>query len=118
MRAYRVAAIAASGALSGLAGAALTLSAAGTFVEGITAGRGFVALAIVVFARWSPWGTLAGALLFGLAAALQLHFQASVLAVPYQFFLMLPYALTLLALLLPVGLARAPRALGVRFEAE
>jgi ABC-type uncharacterized transport system permease subunit len=116
VRAYRVAALAVSGLLAGLAGAALALWTAGTFVEGITAGRGFVALAVVVFARWSPWGALAGALLFGLANALQFQFQAIAIDAPYQVFLMLPYALTLLALLVPTGMAPAPRALGTRYE--
>jgi ABC-type uncharacterized transport system permease subunit len=114
--AYRVVAVAWSGLLAGLGGAALALWTAGTFVEGVTAGRGFVALAVVVFARWSPWGALVGALLFGLANALQFQFQATAIDVPYQAFLMLPYGLTLAALLLPTGMASAPRALGTRYE--
>jgi len=118
VRGMRVAAIGASGVLAGLGGAALALWTAGTFVEGVTAGRGFVALAVVVFARWSPWGTLAGALLFGLANALQFQFQASAVGVPYQLFLMLPYVVTLAALLLPAGTTRAPRALGARYDRE
>lgn len=118
VRGYRVAAIAVGGALAGLAGASLTLAATNTFVEGITAGRGFIALAVVVFGRWSPWGALAGALLFGLASGLQFQFQAAALAVPYQLFLMLPYVLTLLVLLLATGRASAPRALGTRYERE
>ena len=82
VRRYRVATLAVGGALGGLGGAALTLAATNTFVEGITAGRGFIALAVVVFGRWSPWGALAGSLLFGLASALQFQFQAAALAVP------------------------------------
>lgn len=115
VRRYRVAALAVGGALGGLGGAALTLAATNTFVEGITAGRGFVALAVVVFGRWSPWGALAGSLLFGLASALQFQFQAAALAVPYQLFLMLPYLLTLAVLLLSAGGSRGPRALGARY---
>lgn len=115
VRRYRVATLAVGGALGGLGGAALTLAATNTFVEGITAGRGFIALAVVVFGRWSPWGALAGSLLFGLASALQFQFQAAALAVPYQLFLMLPYLLTLAVLLLSAGGARAPRALGARY---
>lgn len=118
VQAWRVGVIVIAGLLAGLAGAALALSTAGTFIEGVTAGRGFVALAVVVFGRWSPWGVLAGSLLFGVANALQFQFQASALAVPYQVFLMLPYALTLVALLLPSGIARAPLALGARYERD
>lgn len=118
VRRDRTLALAAGGALAGLGGAALTLAATNTFVEGITAGRGFVALAVVVFGRWSPWGVLGGALLFGLASALQFQFQAAALTVPYQLFLMLPYALTLAVLLVSSGEAAAPRALGSRYDRE
>lgn len=118
VRTYRTLALAAGGALAGLGGAALTLAATNTFVEGITAGRGFIALAVVVFGRWSPWGALGGALLFGLASALQFQFQAAALAIPYQLFLMLPYVLTLAVLLVSAGGSRAPRALGARYDRE
>jgi len=118
VRTGRTVALAAGGALAGLGGAALTLAATNTFVEGITAGRGFIALAVVVFGRWSPWGALGGALLFGLASALQFQFQAAALAIPYQLFLMLPYVLTLAVLLVASGASRAPRALGARYDRE
>ena len=74
------------------------LAQVGTFAEGMTAGRGYVAIAIVVLGRWHPVGVAIAALLFGAATALQFVFQAIGLAVPYQLFLMLPYLLTLLAL--------------------
>ena len=115
---YRVAVLAVGGLAGGLAGASLALSTAGTFIEGVTAGRGFVALAVVVFARWSPWGALIGSLLFGMASALQFQFQATAIGVPYQFFLMLPYVLTLAVLLFATGVGRAPRMLGVRYERD
>ncbi|MBM4243334.1 MAG: ABC transporter permease [Deltaproteobacteria bacterium] len=118
VRRDRTLALAVGGGLAGLGGAALTLAATNTFVEGITAGRGFIALAVVVFGRWSAWGVLGGALLFGLASALQFQFQAAALTIPYQLFLMLPYVLTLGVLLLPSGRASAPRALGARYERE
>ena len=118
VRRDRMIVLAVAGVLAGLAGAALSLASAGIFVEGVTAGRGFVALAVVVFGRWSPWGVLAGSLLFGVASALQFQFQATSIRVPYQLFLMLPYLLTLLALLLPAGIARAPLALGARYERD
>ncbi len=100
------------GLMAGLAGAVLVLAQAGTFAEGITAGRGFIAIAIVVLGRWHPIGVLGASLLFGAASALQYVFQAAGVAVPYQFFLMLPYVVSLLALAGAFGRARAPEALG------
>jgi ABC-type uncharacterized transport system permease subunit len=116
VRRHRAAVLLIAGALAGLAGAALVLATARTFVEGITAGRGFIALAVVVFARWTPLGALVGSLLFGLASALQFQFQAADLGVPYQLFLMLPYVVTLAVLALSRGAARAPQALGTPYD--
>jgi simple sugar transport system permease protein len=107
----RVAAIAFGGALGGLAGATLVLAQAGTFAENMSAGRGFVAIAIVVLGRWHPLGVALAALLFGAASALQFLLQAMGLALPYQLFLALPYALTLAALAGATGRIRAPAAL-------
>jgi len=112
----RVAAILAGGLLGGLAGGTLVLAQAGTFAEGMSAGRGFIAIAIVVLGRWSPYGVAAGALLFGAASALQYAFQAMGWNVPYQVFLVVPYLLTLGALAGAVGRARAPAALGRSLE--
>jgi simple sugar transport system permease protein len=100
------------GGFAGLAGASLVLAQVGTFAERMTAGRGFVAIAIVALGRWNPLGVLVAALLFGALTALQFVFQAMGLQVPYQLFLMLPYALTLAALARAVGGVRAPAALG------
>lgn len=100
------------GVMAGLAGATLVLAQAGTFAEGITAGRGFIAIAIVVLGRWNPLGVLGAALLFGAASALQYTFQAAGVAIPYQFFLMVPYVVSLLALAGVFGRATAPEALG------
>lgn len=100
------------GGFAGLAGATLVLAQVGTFAERMTAGRGFVAIAIVVLGRWHPAGVAVAALLFGAATALQYVFQSLGLAVPYQLFLMLPYLLTLLALAGAVGRVRAPADLG------
>ena len=80
------------GGFAGLAGASLVLAQVGTFAEGMTAGRGYVAIAIVVLGRWHPAGVALGALLFGVATALQYLFQALGVDAPYQLFLMLPYA--------------------------
>ncbi|BDI28175.1 ABC transporter permease [Capsulimonas corticalis] len=101
------------GALAGLAGAYLSIAYTNGFVENMSAGRGFIALAVVILGRWRPAGVLIAALLFGLASALQYQFQASASHIPYQFFLALPYLLTLLALLLRGrGRFAAPAALG------
>jgi simple sugar transport system permease protein len=100
------------GGFGGLAGATLVLAQVGTFAEQMTAGRGYVAIAIVVLGRWHPVGVLVASLLFGAATALQYVFQSLGLAVPYQLFLMLPYLLTLLALAGAVGRVRAPENLG------
>jgi ABC-type uncharacterized transport system permease subunit len=108
----RMWAMLACGAFAGLAGAHLVLVYARTFVEGMSAGRGFIALAIVIFGRWSPVGISGAALLFGLATALQFHLQALGLPVPYQFSLMVPYVTTLLVLALSGRKAHAPAALG------
>ena len=100
------------GAMAGIAGATLVLAQAGTFAERMTAGRGFVAIAIVVLGRWRPLGVFAAAMLFGAASAMQFAFQAIGFDVPYQFFLMAPYVVSLLALAGVFGRAQAPEALG------
>jgi ABC-type uncharacterized transport system permease subunit len=104
-----------SGVLSGLAGAFLTLAYANTFVENISAGRGFVALAVVILGQRNSWGLAAASLLFGAAMALQFGLQALGTAVPYQLFLALPYALTLIVLAFFGGQARDPSALGIPY---
>lgn len=112
----RTAAILAGGALGGLAGGTLVLAQAGTFAEGMSAGRGYIAIAIVVLGRWTPIGVAGGAMLFGAASALQFAFQAMGWKAPYQLFLVAPYVLTLGALAGAVGRARAPAALGRTLE--
>jgi simple sugar transport system permease protein len=99
------------GATGGLAGGTLVLSQAGTFAEGMSAGRGFIAIAIVVLGRWHPAGVALAALVFGAASALQFMLQALGLALPYQLFLALPYVVTLAALGGVAGRVRAPAAL-------
>jgi ABC-type uncharacterized transport system permease subunit len=101
-----------AGLLTGLGGAYLTLAYAGTFVENISAGRGYVALAVVILGRWKPWGLAAAAILFGAAMALQFGLQALGTTIPYQIFLALPYALTLVVLAAVGGQAASPSALG------
>lgn len=99
------------GVAGGLAGGTLVLAQAGTFAENMSAGRGFIAIAIVVLGRWRPAGTALAALLFGAASAFQFLLQALGLALPYQLFLSLPYLLTLFALAGVAGRVRAPAAL-------
>jgi general nucleoside transport system permease protein len=108
----RVLVVLVGGVLGGLAGGTLVLAQAGTFAENMAAGRGFIAIAIVVLGRWHPIGVVLGALLFGAASALQFAFQAMGWDAPYQLFLAIPYLLTLAALAGAVGRARAPDALG------
>jgi simple sugar transport system permease protein len=108
----RTLSVLAGGVLAGLAGGSLVLAQAGTFAEGMSSGRGFIAIAIVVLGRWRPLGVALGALLFGAASALQFTFQAMGWNAPYQLFLVTPYLLTLAALAGAVGRARAPAALG------
>jgi ABC-type uncharacterized transport system permease subunit len=108
----RVFAILVGGALGGVAGGTLVLAQVGTFAEGMSAGRGFIAIAIVVLGRWHPLGVALGALLFGAASALQFAFQAMGWNAPYQLFLVAPYLLTLAALASTTGRARPPAALG------
>ena len=108
----RTVAVTVAGAFAGLAGATLVLAQVGSFAEKMTAGRGFVAIAIVVLGRWTPFGVLGAALLFGALQALQFLLQGMGIDLPYQLFLVLPYGLTLLALAGLVGKARAPAGLG------
>lgn len=100
------------GMLGGIAGGVLVIAQAGSFAEGMSAGRGFIAIAIVVLGRWHPLGVAASALVFGAASALQYLFQAMGWALPYQAFLTLPYVLTLLGLAGIAGRAIAPASLG------
>lgn len=108
----RTIAVLIGGALAGLAGASLVLAQVGTFAEKMTAGRGFIAIAIVVLGGWHPVRVALAALFFGAAMALQFLFQSFLLGVPYQLFLMLPYLLTLLVLAGAWGRTRAPGDLG------
>jgi simple sugar transport system permease protein len=100
------------GLMGGLAGGFLVIAQAGTFSEGMSAGRGFIAIAIVVLGRWRPVGVAIAALVFGATTALQYLFQTMGWNLPYQLFLALPYLLTLLALAGIAGRAHAPASLG------
>lgn len=116
------------GMFAGLAGGFLTLEAVGTFERGMTNGRGFVSLAVMIFGKWTPFGTWGGALLFGFANGLQTQIQflqnqlpdwlAWVGQIPTQFIGMLPYVLTIIVLAGFVGRARPPAAIGKVYEKE
>ncbi len=119
VNAVRYAAVLIGAAFAGLGGAVLTVAQLGIFNEGITAGRGWIAVALVIFARWRPELAFVGALLFGIANALQFRIQAlNIEAIPYELLLMLPYVLTILVLLRGVRRAEAPAALGRPYVKE
>ena len=105
-------------ALVGLGGAVLTVVQLKLYREGIISGRGWIAVALVIFSRWRPGLALVGALLFGIADSLQYRIQALDQigrgrgTIPYEFLLMLPYVLTILALLLRSGRSAQPSELG------
>ncbi len=107
-----------SGVMGGLAGAQLSLEQIGGFTEGMTNGRGFIALAAMIFGRWIPGGAYLASLLFGFADALQLKLQlfSDVIKIPPQFFLMLPYLLTVIVLAGVMGRAVAPAADGKPYK--
>lgn len=115
VRRVRWAATLFGGACAGLAGASLVLWISDTFVEGMTSGRGFIALALVLFGAYRSWRIAAGALLFGFASAFQFRLQAIGFPVSHDLLLMLPYALTLLVLAVFSGQGRAPADLAQPF---
>jgi len=107
------------GMLAGLAGGFLVLEAVGQFQEGMTAGRGFISLAAMIFGNWNPFGALGASLLFGYTQALQNELLlAGVTTVPRQFVSMLPYVVTIVAVSGFVGRVRPPAAEGKVYETE
>lgn len=107
------------GMLAGLAGGFLVLEAVGQFQEGMTAGRGFIALAAMIFGNWNPFGALGASLLFGYTQALQNELLlAGITTIPRQFVSMLPYVVTIVAVSGFVGRVRPPAAEGKVYETE
>jgi len=107
------------GMLAGLGGAFLVLEAVGQFKEGMTAGRGFISLAAMIFGNWTPVGAFGAALLFGYSQALQNELlRAGVTGVPRHFISMLPYVVTIVAVTGFVGRTRPPAAEGQVYESE
>ena len=108
-----------AGGLAGLAGAYLSLEAAGTFERGLTAGRGFTALAIMIFGAWNPIGALAAAIFFGLTQGVASQLQTdAVVDIPPQFVNMLPYILTIVLLAIVSGRIKPPAAVGRPYEKD
>ncbi|MEY4170750.1 MAG: hypothetical protein RLZ94_1823 [Actinomycetota bacterium] len=108
-----------AGLLAGMAGAYLSIEAAGTFERGFTAGRGFTALAIMIFGAWNPIGALAAAFFFGLTEGVASQLQADeVVAIPQQFINMLPYVLTIVLLAIVSGRVKPPAAVGRPYEKD
>lgn len=107
-----------SGMMAGLGGSFLSLGQFNMFVDNMVAGRGYIAVAAVIFGKYRPGGILVAALLFGVADALQVRLQAMGADIPYQFLLMLPYVVTILALTGLVGRNSAPAASGKAYARE
>ncbi len=112
VRAVRYVNVLLGGLIAGIGGAALTIGSVGQFGKNITSGKGFIALAALIFGRWSPTGALAGALLFGFADELQTFLNAIGNPIPSQFLQMAPYIATILAVAGLIGKVRAPAADG------
>ncbi|MDE7054425.1 MAG: ABC transporter permease, partial [Oscillospiraceae bacterium] len=104
--------VALCGMLAGLGGAYLSLCQVSMFVKGMTNGRGFMAMAAMIFGKWNPWGVLLAALLFGCSDALQMVLQAGGSQIPTDFLLCAPYLLTVAALACFVGKAVSPGQVG------
>jgi general nucleoside transport system permease protein len=111
----RWATIMVSGLVSGLAGAFLSLGQTTIFQEGMTAGRGYIAYTAIVFGKWLPLNTMLGTIIFGFADALQLRIQTLGADVPYQFAMMIPYVLTILAIVFAVGRSAWPAGYGQNY---
>lgn len=115
---YRILLYMFCGFLAGIAGASLTLGSVGTFTESISAGRGFICLAIVILSRWNPLIAVAASFGFGSIQALQIRLQVQGSSLPYQIFVALPYLVTILALAIGGHNIRAPKELGIPFDKE
>jgi ABC-type uncharacterized transport system permease subunit len=112
----RMATLVVGGALAGFGGATMTVGYLGSFTDDVTSGRGYVAIAVVIIGRWSPIGAMLGALLFALFESLALLAQSQSAQLPVEFYNSLPYAITLLALVLTASAQSSPRALGRPLE--
>lgn len=114
---YRYYGVLISGAFAGLAGGYLAIEHTGMYVEGMTQGKGYIALAAMIFGNWNPFGALGAACLFGFAEGLSLRVMQNKI-IPYQFIKMLPYVLTLFVLAGVVRKTQPPAAVGVPYSRE
>jgi simple sugar transport system permease protein len=112
----RYATVTFGGLLAGLAGASLSIALLKVFQQNLTSGLGFIAVALVYFGRWRPYGVLAGALLFSFVNALQLQISAIGLDIPSEFAVMAPYVITIIALVFASKQTEKPTALTKPFE--
>ncbi len=106
-----------SGALAAMGGAYLSIGQSSLFTRNMTAGRGFIALAALIFGKWRPVQTMLACLFFGLAEAVAIQMQG-VVNIPVQFIQIIPYVLTIVMLAGFIGLSRAPRSLGIPYQKE
>lgn len=106
------------GMLSGVAGASLSIALLNVFQQNMTSGLGFIAVALVYFGAWRPWGVLGGALLFSMVNSLQLWVQVLGIPIPSDIAVMMPYVLTIFALVVTVSRVRGPSALTKPFGRE
>jgi simple sugar transport system permease protein len=107
-----------SGAMAGLGGAFISLSVVRLFQDNMIQGRGFIALAVVIFGKWHPFGIVVAALVFGAAQSLEFRIQTTSLDIPAQLPAMLPYFLTLIALAGLVGKSTPPAEDGIPYVRE
>ncbi|MDG7037193.1 MAG: ABC transporter permease [Nitrososphaerota archaeon] len=115
---YRYAAIIFGGFMAGIGGAYLTISIVGAFEFDMTAGMGFIAVALVYFAKWKPYRLLLGSLAFGAVYVFYLTIESYLPSIPYQFFEMLPYIVTMVLILYVGSRAHAPAALAMPYIKE
>jgi len=115
---HQYGALAFGGFMAGIGGSFLTLASSGMFIPEIQAGRGWIAIALVIFGNWIPWRIMVVALFFGMIEALQLSLQAINANVPHQLLLALPYLLTIIALCAAGGRSRRPLHLGLPYKRE
>lgn len=111
----RYAGVILSGALAAIGGAYLSIGQSSLFTRNMSAGRGFIALAALIFGKWRPVQTMLACLLFGLAEAVTIQMQG-VAPIPVEFIQMIPYVLTIVVLAGFIGMSRPPRALGLPYE--
>ena len=119
----RYAGVLLSGVLAGIGGAYLSIGQSSLFTRNMTSGRGFIALAALIFGKWRPVQTMLACLLFGLTEAISIQMQGVVKLpsgedIPVQFIQMVPYVLTIIVLAGFIGSSRPPRALGIPYEKE